>query len=108
MENLEKYKKIKLCDYSGYDPDKCNNGGCYGFWTTYDYIGNDRWEVSYGTTADFDFCPVCGSFNNHYDGDNEEYCCGDFEVVSTHQIENIITEFKKKHVDDEDYFIEFK
>lgn len=52
--------RVRFNDFSQYDSEKCNNGGCYGFWTNYDRLDNGTWKVSYGTTADFDYCPVCG------------------------------------------------
>lgn len=67
-------------NFSEYDSEKCNNGGCYGFWTDYNQIENHNWQVSYGTTADFEYCPCCGS---HYDYDLDCYSCGDFEIVTT-------------------------
>lgn len=82
MERIKEYKKITIKDYSSYEPEKCSDGGAYGFWTEYLYKGGDIWEISYGTTADMEFCPCCGSFNSHYDYENEEYSCGDFDTIN--------------------------
>ncbi len=43
------------------------------------------WEVSYGTTAEFDFCPVCGSFDDHRLEDGT-YECGEFQTVSEEEL----------------------
>ncbi len=59
-----KIKEAKIFDYTNFDADKCNNGGCYGFTTTYSYAGDGEYEVSHSTTAEFTFCPFCGSFNS--------------------------------------------
>lgn len=53
--------EVKFLDYSEYDSEKCNNGGCYGFRTEYIRISDERLEVTHGTTADLTYCPVCGS-----------------------------------------------
>lgn len=107
MRNLENVKRVRLNDYSEYESGKSNNGGCYGFWTDYNRVENG-WEVSYGTTADFPYCPCCGSFNEHYDYEEEGYICGDFEVVSAEELERIIKSFEEEHSEDDDYSIEYK
>ena len=57
--NLKGIQRVRFCDYTEYQSEKSNNGGCYGFWTDYNRLENGEWEVSYGTTADFAYCPVC-------------------------------------------------
>ena len=32
MENLNNITRVRFNDYTEYDSEKCNNGGCYGFW----------------------------------------------------------------------------
>lgn len=67
-------KKAKAYDYRNYDPARCRNGGWYGFWTTYE-LSNEKelrlgleteplYAVSYGTTAEFDYCEYCGSWSS--------------------------------------------
>lgn len=107
MRNLEGIKRVRLNDYSEYESGKSSNGGCYGFWTDYSRVENG-WEVRYGTTADFSYCPCCGSFNEHYDRETQKYECGGFEVVSTEELEMIIRSFDAKHSEDDDYSIEYK
>lgn len=104
INNLNNIKRVRFCDYTEYDSEKCNNGGCYGFWTDYNRLENGNWEVSYGTTADFPYCPCCGSFNEHYDYDEEEYTCGDFETISESELLDRINNFTE--TDDE--YIEYK
>lgn len=101
---LDGIKRVRFCNYSEYDSERCNDGGCYGFWTDYDRLENGKWEVSYGTTAGFDYCPCCGSFNDHYDYDEEEYSCGDFETVTESELLDIINNFEET----EDEYIEYK
>ena len=96
--NLDGIKRVRFCDYTEYDSEKCNNGGCYGFWTDYNRLDGGNWEVSYGTTADFEFCPVCGSFNDHYDDDccyESGYECGEFETVMETELLKFINEFEE-------------
>ena len=94
ITKLNNIGKVILSDYTEYDSEKCRNGGCYGFRTNYNRVKNG-WAVSYGTTADFEYCPVCGSFNNHYIGDGDiEYSCGEYEVISEETLVKIIDDFK--------------
>ena len=103
MEELKKVKKLRINDDSQLEPETCNNGGAYGFWTDYTRLDNG-FEVSYGTTAEFDFCPVCGSFNNHSAGDESPfesgYECGEFEVISEEDMLKLLNEF---HETDTEY-----
>lgn len=94
-EELENVKKVRFNDFSEYDSEKCNNGGCYGFWTDYSRLENGNWLISYGTTADFDYCPCCGSFGDHYDYDEEDYSCGDFETITTEELLERINSFEE-------------
>lgn len=110
MIDLSKTSRIVLNDYSEYDASRCNNGGCYGFWTTYrsmNIIGNRYWMVSYGTTADMDFCTCCGSFGNHYNADEENYSCGEFELIQDKELRDIIHKFEETAEDNPDCYIEY-
>ena len=52
--------KIKVRDWSEYDPDRCRDGGQYGFgqnWVRHDNI----WQLNEWATGDF--CPYCRSFD---------------------------------------------
>lgn len=104
---------VRLSDLSDYESDKCNNGGCYGFWTDYSRMEKGDWELSFHTTADFDYCPCCGSFNDHHVWSDEDdiydsgFSCGKFETVSTEELVNIINEFEKQHGNDDNYSIEY-
>ncbi len=103
---------VRLADYTAYDSDLCNNGGHYGFWRDYSRREDGNWLLSYGTTADFDYCPCCGSFNDHHvhDGQNSDkskFLCGDYFIVTTEELIDIINEFEKQHGDDDNYSIEY-
>ena len=63
--------RIRIVDNSHYAQETCNTGGDYGFSTYYTERPDGRFDVTYGTTADFAYCPLCGSF---YQGD--ECPCG--------------------------------
>ena len=107
-DKLDGVNRVRFCDYSNYDSEKCNNGGCYGFWTDYNRLENEKWEVSYGTTADFEYCPVCGSFNEHYEGDEccyeSGYSCGEFETVTENELLKLINGFTET----DNQYIEYK
>lgn len=102
--NLDGINRVRFNDYTEYNSEKSNNGGCYGFWTDYNRLESGLFEVSHHTTADFDFCPVCGSFNDHYIGeDDEEYSCGVFETVTEEELLNLINDFEET----DDCYIEY-
>ena len=107
IDKLKEVKKVRFNDYSEYDSEYGNNGGKYGYWTEYRKLHNGLIEISYGTTADFDFCPVCGCFNNHYDYDScyeSGYSCGDYETVSESELLKLINDFETEET--EECFIE--
>ena len=106
---LEGIKSVRFDNYTKYDSEKCNDGGCYGFfWTNYTRLDDGRWKVSYGTTADIKYCPCCGVFRDHYEGDDScyesGYSCGEFETVTDEELLNIINSFEET----EDEYIEFR
>lgn len=105
LRNLD---RVVFKDFSNYDPNKCNNGGSYGFWKTYTRLTSEIFEISYGTTADFDYCPVCGCFADHYDGDEDSdytsgYSCGEFDTITEKELLKRINAF----IETEDYYIDF-
>lgn len=74
-----KIKFAKVADYTGYDSRSGRNGGKYGFWEEYRYLGEGRYELTHHTTAQgFSFCECCGSFQ---DGCCERPQTVDEEVV---------------------------
>lgn len=111
-EDLNGIKKVRFNNYSEYNSEKSNDGGSYGFWTDYSRLENGKWEVSYGTTADFEYCPVCGSFNDHYAEDEDDiynsgYSCGEFATATSDELIDEINKFEKEHENDDEYFIEY-
>lgn len=105
-KEIKKVERVFLNDYSDYVSEKSRNGGCYGFWTVYTRVSESEFVASYGTTADMSYCPVCGFFNDHYEGENScyesGYWCGEFERVSEAELFEIINNFKE----DEDHYVE--
>ena len=97
INNLNKIKRVRFFDYSNYDTEKSNNGGCYGFWTDYIKLDNGEWKISYGTTSDMDFCPCCGRFNC-----NNNNC--NFEITTEDNVLKTINNFKET----ENEWIEYK
>lgn len=95
-----KFNRVVVTDLRGYDPEKCNDGGAYAFYTHFDKISNDQFTTSYYTSADFDYCPYCGNFVNNYD--SHTYEC-DEEIVNRAELINIINSYANK----ENIFIDF-
>jgi hypothetical protein len=67
---MDRIRIAEISDFRGYNPARCNNGGAYGFWTTYRYIGGGKYQVEFNTTADFEYCSACGSFSCCCDGEH--------------------------------------
>jgi hypothetical protein len=104
MMNLLNAKKVKIKNFSRYEEGKSNDGGCYGFWTNYDRLENGNWEVSYGTTADMEFCSCCGRFEDHWDG--EDYSCGESDQISTEELLEILRDAEERAETEEGVSIE--
>ena len=54
--------KISIIDNSNYAVDKCVNGGNYSFTTAYRQIAANKFAVLHSTSAEYPYCPFCGSF----------------------------------------------
>lgn len=78
--------KVKIVDRTHFVSETSHNGGDYSFTATYHQIADDKFEVSYSTSADFDYCPLCGSF---YQGNCP---CGmeGPEIVSWEEVETAV------------------
>lgn len=89
--------KIKVRDWSEYDPDHCRDGGQYGFGQNWVRHGNN-WQLKEWTTGDF--CPYCHSFG----------CCGDCREAeqaeaAVYTNAEVLTAIRKARLNDEE--IEF-
>jgi hypothetical protein len=85
---------VKLRDYSQYEEERSDNGGCYGFTKTLSRVenvedtdGNPMFSVLYDTTADFPFDPFAGSFEDKEKWRKEQ------TVLSLRQAAKVINDF---------------
>lgn len=83
-------RSIRVCDYTEYREDKCHNGGSYVYFTCFDEVGKDDWVVSYGTSAEFEYCPAMGNFGNCCDNCDECEC---FEHITEDNVLRRIAEY---------------
>lgn len=97
LKNLNGINKIRFNDFSEYISEKSNNGGCYGFWTDYSRIDDDNFEITYGTTSEFEYCPICNEFGHTYDNTT----CGEPETIST---DKLLEEINNFHETDSCYY----
>jgi hypothetical protein len=105
MIDITKVIKVTVYDYTEYKSETSRNGGDYGYTETYTRVSGDAFEVSYGTTAEFDYCPRCGSF---YQG---ECSCvypneGDYDRISQAQLREMLEKIDEEENDDIYYRIE--
>ena len=88
-----KIKWAKVSDFTGYDSTSGMNGGKYGFWEEYHYIGEGRYRHTYHTTASgFSFCECCGSFQGG--------CCDHPETVDEQVVWTVIKAAENDPSDD--------
>lgn len=81
--------RIEFEDMRQYDPDRCNDGGCYGYTTTYLLLDNGVWRVSHATTCtEFDYCPCCGDFHSEKDCPNDN----EYHTVTTEELLTVVLE----------------
>lgn len=99
---LNNIKKVIFYDYTNYKEDTCSNGGNYGFWTAYIKQRNRKqkglWRMKFGTTADFEYCSICGCF-----GDSCGCTKKDIQYISESELIKRINEFEEN----EDEWIEY-
>ena len=102
---------VRVADYSNYKHETCCNGGDYGFSRYFHRINMDKWEIEYSTTADFGYCPCCGSFNeDNYDENGcYAFCHDEPTTITTSELIEIIKENKKlaKEYGEDSYFITY-
>jgi hypothetical protein len=108
LQSLDTVKRIKLYDYSDYDSNNCCTGGSYGDWDTYTRVP-EGWRLSYHTTADFQYCPICGDFGDHLETDeNGNAICSwtghTYDVLSDEQMLDTLSRF----VEDDKHWVDIE
>ena len=104
-----KISEVILQDWSQYVEDKSSNGGSYYFGTHYYYEQEENmWLKQYETSADMEFCPVCGMFGDHEEyaeetGEFIGYTCREPEYYRSCAMIRIIVKFMLNHADDMNY-----
>lgn len=104
--DLYRVKEVRLIDDTNYKAGLENNGGCYRFWTKFTRLSNCKWLISYGTSSDMGYCPVCGKFAEHYIGKGtwtkSGYSCGEYAIIPEGEVLHIINSYKetdKKYIE---------
>jgi len=92
---------IRLSDYSTWEAGKCSNGGSYSYHTVYKRDG-ERFIKLLTTSAEFDYCPVCGVFYTSGHRDCEP------ARLDAEQVWEEVSEFIEKHRGDSDYSVTVK
>lgn len=99
--------EVILQDWSQYEEGKSSNGGCYYFGTHYYYDTEENmWLKQYETSADMEFCPVCGMFGDHEEYEDDKfvgYTCREPDYYRTSAMIRIIVKFMLDHAGDMNY-----
>lgn len=98
IKNISEYKKIEVVDFSDYESGKSCNGGNYAFSTIFRRVNDNMFEITYSTSADFEYCPVCGAFHEY-----DEERCGNTKTISTEELKERISNIEE----DEEYRVYF-
>ena len=104
MNDIKNVKKIILGDYTDYEQERSCNGGCYAYFTTFKRIDDNKWEVTYSTTSEFEYCLYMGRFQSCKDCClvDSEGCTPD--VYTDKMVEEEISvweEYQRKYGDEE-------
>ena len=97
-------KTVIISDYTDYVAGKSNTGGCYAWYTTYKNEGDSTFSVHYGTSADFEFCSMCGDFGHSEEACHRAY----YEIVDTDDVLRDVLRTLKKIDNGEDFTIEWE
>ncbi len=91
-------KSITVDDYSDYEEGYGNDGGGYGYFTIFRPEGRGKWSISYSSTADFDMCPICGSFGGCFCSED------DYEIISEKEmVGRLEADLENVHLNYEDW-----
>ena len=75
--------KVIIADYKDFVEGMSNDGGGYIYYTHYVKLDKDLWQVRHSTSADFDYCPCCGTFGcTECDPDDFR----DYDLVNTAKV----------------------
>ena len=58
-------EKVTITDLTNFNPQLSQDGGQYSFTTYFEKTENNKYKVTYGTSAQFDYCIFCGTFSNN-------------------------------------------
>ena len=92
LKDLENIKKVRFIDETDYEPGFSNNGGRYRYSENYQKTESGDWERYFGCSSSMDFCPCCGSFDDHY-MDDVRFTCGKIETISDAELLEKINSF---------------
>jgi len=95
---IQNAKEVLIVDYSSHCPWENRSGGSYWFSKKFTRIGEDKWQVRYGTSCEaFDFCTVYGDFRdcwNCWDFDREEReCRAEYDEVNSEKVYSTIISY---------------
>lgn len=92
VNNLKKVNKVKFNDFTEYVEGKSTNGGCYGYTTTYERVGENTFVKWFSSTTGC--CPCCGMPWASHEEENGAYLCGEFQKVNTEELVKLVNEFE--------------
>lgn len=65
---------FEIQNLSRYDPRRSRNGGSYAFYEKFEVEGGQAVNGHHSTSAEFDYCEFCGSFESNLRDHQERFC----------------------------------
>ena len=64
----------EIQDLSHYEPGKSRNGGSYAYYEEFEVQDGQAVNGYHSTSAEFDYCEFCGSFESNIRDHQERFC----------------------------------
>lgn len=96
---LENINIVKVHTRFPEDSGKSSNGGDYAFWAEFRPVPNNKWEVEYSTSSEFQYCYISGVFqecNSCSDYDPVSGCQRQPETLTTAEVVELIGDHPRK------------
>ena len=81
--------EIRISDYSNYEASRSRNGGSYAYYETAKIENYQAVDGNHSTSAEFDYCPYCGKFEQRLQEHIEQWH-PDEQYVPSDAMDNLV------------------